>query len=91
MTEVIVIAAATFLVVLAVNGLYNWLIELWRRCDQAVADVDVQLRQRKASGSEIRQKMYQGESPSVAAASSSLGSTFENATNADMMATGDET
>jgi LemA protein len=46
MTEVIVIAAATFLVVLAVNGLYNWLIELWRRCDQAAADVDVQLRQR---------------------------------------------
>ena len=46
MTEVIVIAAATFLVVLVVNGLYNWLVELGRRCDQASADVDVQLRQR---------------------------------------------
>jgi LemA protein len=46
MTEVIVIAAVTFLVVLAVNGLFNWLVELGRRCDQAAADIDVQLRQR---------------------------------------------
>lgn len=44
----IVIASGvlTFLVVLGVNSVYNWLIELGRRCEQAAADVDVQLRQR---------------------------------------------
>ena len=46
MAEVIIIAAVAFVVVLAANSLYNWLIELGRRCDQAAADIDVQLRQR---------------------------------------------
>lgn len=46
MMDAIVIAAVTFVVVLAANSLYNWLIELGRRCDQAAADIDVQLRQR---------------------------------------------
>jgi LemA protein len=41
-----IVAALTFLVVLGVNNTYNWLIELARRCDQAAADIDVQLRQR---------------------------------------------
>jgi LemA protein len=44
----VVFAALTFLVVLVANDLYNWLIELARRCDQAAADIDVQLRQRDA-------------------------------------------
>ncbi|HLY04392.1 MAG TPA: LemA family protein [Rhizomicrobium sp.] len=38
--------AVTFLVVLGANSVYNWLIALGRRCEQAAADVDVQLRQR---------------------------------------------
>jgi LemA protein len=46
MIQILVIAAVTFLVVLIVNGLFNWLVELARRCDQAAADIDVQLRQR---------------------------------------------
>jgi LemA protein len=46
MIEVIVIATGAFVVVLAANSLYNGLIELGRRCDQAAADIDVQLRQR---------------------------------------------
>ena len=48
MTVTIVLAALTFLVVLIANDLYNWLIALARRCDQAAADIDVQLRQRDA-------------------------------------------
>jgi len=44
----IIIAGLTFLVVLIANDLYNWLIQLARRCDQAAADIDVQLRQRDA-------------------------------------------
>ena len=36
----------TFLLVLGANSVYNWLVELARRCEQAAADVDVQLRQR---------------------------------------------
>lgn len=44
----IVIAGLTFLVVLVANDVYNWLIALSRRCDQATADIDVQLRQRDA-------------------------------------------
>ena len=48
MIATIFIAALTFLVVLIANDLYNWLIELARRCDQAAADIDVQLRQRDA-------------------------------------------
>ena len=43
---VIAIGAVTFLVVLGANSIYNWLIELTRRCDQAQADIDVQLKQR---------------------------------------------
>jgi LemA protein len=38
--------ALTFVIVLGANGVYNWLVELARRCDQAAADIDVQLRQR---------------------------------------------
>ena len=48
MTVTIVVAALTFLFVLGINTVYNWLIALSRRCDQAAADVDVQLRQRDA-------------------------------------------
>jgi LemA protein len=44
----IAFATLTFLVVLVATGLYNWLIELARRCDQAAADIDVQLQQRAA-------------------------------------------
>ena len=43
---IIIAGVVTFLVVLGGNSVYNWLIELARRCDQAAADVDVQLRQR---------------------------------------------
>jgi LemA protein len=46
MTELILIAGLTFVIVLAANSLYNWLVELDRRCEQASADIDVQLRQR---------------------------------------------
>lgn len=44
--EVIAAAVLTFLVVVIVSGIFNWLVELARRCDQAAADIDVQLRQR---------------------------------------------
>ena len=43
---IIVLTAATFFVVLGANSTYNWLVELGRRCDQAAADIDVQLRLR---------------------------------------------
>lgn len=43
---IVVIGVVTFFVVLGANSIYNWLIELTRRCDQAAADIDVQLRQR---------------------------------------------
>jgi len=43
---IIALAGVTFLLVLGVNSVYNWLVELARRCDQAAADIDVQLRQR---------------------------------------------
>jgi LemA protein len=43
---IVLVSALTFLVVLGANTIYNWLIELGRRCDQAAADIDVQLKQR---------------------------------------------
>jgi LemA protein len=43
---VAIVAALTFFIVLGANSIYNWLIELGRRCDQAAADIDVQLKQR---------------------------------------------
>jgi len=43
---IIFVGVATFFIVLGANSVYNWLIELARRCDQAVADIDVHLRQR---------------------------------------------
>jgi LemA protein len=49
MTEpiVVVVGVLTFVFVLGGNGVYNWLVALSRRCDQAEADIDVQLKQRE--------------------------------------------